>query len=138
MAGAQRATTLRHIQRLFSEGSFTGLSDTQLLSRFALRRDEAAFAALVVWHGPMVLTARRDCSSTGEIPLADCYVLPGRSDTRTGRRSTAVRRGDLEAAIGESPRASRSAPGSLRLGTGRLDVGRLAGERSGRNRAFGV
>jgi hypothetical protein len=56
MAGAQRATTLRHIQRLFAEGSFTGLSDTQLLSRFALRRDEAAFAALVARHGPMVLT----------------------------------------------------------------------------------
>jgi hypothetical protein len=51
MAGAQRATTLRHIQRLFSEGSFTGLSDTQLLSRFALRRDEAAFTALVARHG---------------------------------------------------------------------------------------
>jgi hypothetical protein len=99
MAGAQRATTLRHIQHLCAEGSFTGLTNTQLLSlfalllsRFALRRDEAAFAALVVRHGPMVLTARRDCSSTGEIPLADCYVLPGRSDTRTGRRSTAASR----------------------------------------------
>ena len=59
MAGAQRATTLRHIECLFSEGSFTGLSDTQLLSHFALRRDETAFAALVARHGPMVLTVCR-------------------------------------------------------------------------------
>jgi RNA polymerase sigma factor (sigma-70 family) len=79
MAGAQRATTLRHIQRLFSEGSFTGLSDTQLLSRFALRRDEAAFAALVARHGPMVLTVckglLRDPSDADDAFQATFLVL---------------------------------------------------------------
>src|SRR5690349_24638287 len=32
-----------------------GLPDRQLLERYALGRDEAAFAALVARHGPMVL-----------------------------------------------------------------------------------
>jgi hypothetical protein len=40
MAGAQLGAALRQIQRLFSEGSSTGLSDTHLLNRFATRRDE--------------------------------------------------------------------------------------------------
>ncbi len=79
MACAERATTLRHIQRLFSEGSFTGLSDTQLLSRFALRRDEAAFAALVARHGPMVLTVckglLRDPSDADDAFQATFLVL---------------------------------------------------------------
>ena len=43
----------------FSTGSsVAGLSDRQLLDRFAAQRDatgEAAFAALVARHGPMVL-----------------------------------------------------------------------------------
>ena len=59
MAGAQLGAALRQIQRLFSEGSFTGLSDTQLLAGSAAGRDEAAFAALVARHGPMVLAVCR-------------------------------------------------------------------------------
>jgi RNA polymerase sigma factor (sigma-70 family) len=59
MADAQLGAALRQIQRLFSDGSSTGLSDTQLLNRFATRRDEAAFAAIVTRHGPMVLAVCR-------------------------------------------------------------------------------
>ena len=43
---------------LFEGGSAAGLSDRQLIERFVARRDdraEAAFAALVARHGPMVL-----------------------------------------------------------------------------------
>src|SRR5262245_52763604 len=36
-----------------------GLTDRQLLDRFAAQRDEAAFAELVCRHGPMVLSACR-------------------------------------------------------------------------------
>src|ERR1700733_10741082 len=46
------------IESLFDGGSVAGLSDGQLLERFTSRRDsagEAAFAALVSRHGPMVL-----------------------------------------------------------------------------------
>ncbi len=59
MAGARLGAALRHIQRLFTEGSATGVSDTQLLVRFAVHRDEAAFAALMARHGPMVMTVCR-------------------------------------------------------------------------------
>src|SRR5579863_9470884 len=52
-------TSLAHdLESLFEGGSATGLSDRQLIEQFASRRDEAgeaAFAALVARHGPMVL-----------------------------------------------------------------------------------
>ncbi len=47
------------LQRLFLDGTVTGLSEAQLLDRFLLRRDEGAFAALVERHGPMVLAVCR-------------------------------------------------------------------------------
>ena len=48
----------RQLGSLFEGGSAAGLSDRQLLERFTAGRepaDEAAFAALVARHGPMVL-----------------------------------------------------------------------------------
>ena len=51
------------LRTLFAEGTVAGLTDAQLLERFASRRGEAAetaFAALVSRHGPMV---RRACRS---------------------------------------------------------------------------
>lgn len=56
----RRSEILGPIERLFGAGSVVGLSERQLLERFARNRDEAAFAALVTRHGPMVLaTCRR-------------------------------------------------------------------------------
>jgi RNA polymerase sigma factor (sigma-70 family) len=46
---------LPQIHRLFERGSVSGLSEWQLLDRYASRRDESAFEALVARHGPMVL-----------------------------------------------------------------------------------
>src|SRR6185437_2387537 len=54
MAGPQ-AAMLATIRQLLDSGPVAGLDDGQLLERFATRRDEAAFAALVALHGPMVL-----------------------------------------------------------------------------------
>ena len=57
---------LEPLRTLFAAGTAAGSSDGQLLERFAARRDtdaddaEAAFAALVARHGPMV---RRVCRS---------------------------------------------------------------------------
>jgi RNA polymerase sigma factor (sigma-70 family) len=59
MSGAQLSSAIRQIQWLFAAGTSTGLSDTQLLSHFKVRRDETAFAALVARHGPMVLSVCR-------------------------------------------------------------------------------
>ena len=52
------ASLARQLGSLFEDGSLAGLSDRQLIERFLARRDdsaEAAFAALVARHGPMVL-----------------------------------------------------------------------------------
>ena len=51
-------SVVRQIGSLFDGGSVVGLTDRQLIERFNDRRDavgEAAFAALVARHGPMVL-----------------------------------------------------------------------------------
>ena len=58
MANLASRSVVRQIGSLFEGGSVAGLSDRQLLERFAAQRHaagEAAFAALVSRHGPMVL-----------------------------------------------------------------------------------
>ena len=62
MAQMASGSVLCQIASLFEGGSVSGLSDRQLLDRFVERRDaagEAAFAALVARHGPMVLLVCR-------------------------------------------------------------------------------
>ena len=51
--------TMDEIGRLFGEGALAGLSDGQLLERFASRGDGEAFGAIVARHGPLVLSACR-------------------------------------------------------------------------------
>src|SRR5262249_27425671 len=55
MSSAQVGAVLRHIRKLATAGKDHELPDRQLLERFACGRDEAAFAALLRRHGPMVL-----------------------------------------------------------------------------------
>ncbi len=57
-----RGLAPRGLNSLFHDGVSTGLSDKELLDRFASSRDtggELAFAALVARHGPMVLSVCR-------------------------------------------------------------------------------
>src|SRR5262245_18368301 len=54
MATAQMRTVLRDLRRLLDGQGASELTDGELLRRFARRRDEAAFAALVARHGPLV------------------------------------------------------------------------------------
>src|SRR5262245_888952 len=51
MTGAQASTVVRHLRRTAAAEE----TDLQLLQRFTAGRDEAAFAALVMRHGPLVL-----------------------------------------------------------------------------------
>ncbi len=63
MGHASTRSVVRQIEVLFEGGSAAGLSDRQLLERFTANRDssaEAAFAALVARHGPMVMRVCRD------------------------------------------------------------------------------
>ncbi|AMV36304.1 RNA polymerase sigma factor [Planctomyces sp. SH-PL62] len=55
LTGTRRDELACSIERLFDAGSVVGLTESQLLERFASRRDEGAFAAIVERHGPMVL-----------------------------------------------------------------------------------
>ena len=59
MARAQLEPLLRHIRKLAAGRCWTQSSDRQLLEDFSVRRDEAAFAALVARDGPMVLRVCR-------------------------------------------------------------------------------
>ncbi len=62
MAHVVTLSVVRQIESLFDGGSVAGLTDRQLIERFVDRRDaaaEAAFAALVTRHGPMVLDVCR-------------------------------------------------------------------------------
>lgn len=47
-------TLLRHLNEMLSRHAAPGLTDSELLQRFAARRDEAAFAAIVHRHGGRV------------------------------------------------------------------------------------
>jgi hypothetical protein len=57
VAAVHTSTLLRHIRRLGQ--SALALTDRQLVERFALGRDEAAFAELVARHGALVLNVCR-------------------------------------------------------------------------------
>ncbi|HMC64012.1 MAG TPA: sigma-70 family RNA polymerase sigma factor, partial [Gemmataceae bacterium] len=59
MATAQLGPLLRHIHKLAAGRGSPQRTDRQLLDDFSARRDEAAFAALVARHGPMVLRVCR-------------------------------------------------------------------------------
>jgi RNA polymerase sigma factor (sigma-70 family) len=55
MTGTQAKLVLRHLRQFAAAGQSGQASDGELLERFAARREEEAFAALVKRHGPLVL-----------------------------------------------------------------------------------
>src|SRR5262249_9516376 len=55
MAGAPTRTVLHHVHQLLLDRRCGRLPDEELLEHFAAQHDEAAFAALVRRHGPLVL-----------------------------------------------------------------------------------
>jgi RNA polymerase sigma factor (sigma-70 family) len=68
MATRQSAAVLQQFGTLFDAGTAVGLDDGQLLERFVDRRDEAAFAALLARHGPLVLgTCRRLLANPADV-----------------------------------------------------------------------
>jgi RNA polymerase sigma factor (sigma-70 family) len=59
MATRQSTLVVRHVRALVEARDGSGPTDGQLLERFAARRDEEAFAALVRRHGGLVLSVCR-------------------------------------------------------------------------------
>jgi RNA polymerase sigma factor (sigma-70 family) len=88
MDNAPLEQLLRHVRRLVAPA---GDDDGELLARFAARRDEAAFAALVRRHGPMVLGVCRsllhDAHSADDAFQATFLVLLRRAASLEKRPS---------------------------------------------------
>jgi RNA polymerase sigma factor (sigma-70 family) len=59
MSGRQTNAVIEHIRQLAEGGRANPATDQEPLSRFIERKDEAAFAALVRRHGPMILALCR-------------------------------------------------------------------------------
>lgn len=57
MASKRTNVLLKHVRKILTAQEIEQLTDRELLRRFAQERDEAAFAALVRRHGPMILHA---------------------------------------------------------------------------------
>ena len=107
MAGRHFGAVVRRIERIFAAGSVAGLSEGELLERFATRGDEAAFEAILARHGPMV--------------LGICRQRPPRPERRRGCLP-----GDVPGPGAQGGLAARSRPAGQLALRGRL-AGRAAG-----------
>jgi len=91
MITARRGPVLRELDRLFQQGTLSGLGDDELLQRFLAERDAGAFEALVSAHGPMVLAIcrrmLRDPRDVEDAFQATFLVLV--------RKAPTIREGDL-------------------------------------------
>ena len=115
---------LRDMHTLFDAGTVSGISDRQLLQRFTGERGasaEAAFEALVLRHGPMVMRVCRNALGRNR-PIFTMHFRrrflcscesASRSDgwTRSGAGSSASRRGWLVAPGGSGSAALGRTPG---------------------------
>ena len=59
MASHQLSGVIQHLRSIMSQQHAKDMTDGQLLELFVTHKDEAAFAALVRRHGPMVLAVCR-------------------------------------------------------------------------------
>ena len=117
MSGPRPRSLPRQIHTLFAAGTFSGLSDRQLLERFLAGDDpvsEMAFAVLVERHGPMVLgVCRRILGHSHDAEdafQATFLVLVERASTRFGSRGRSGN-GCLASRPGVASRArSRGSP----------------------------
>jgi hypothetical protein len=86
MAVGTRDEIHRQLDTLFRRGTVTGLTDEQLIERFAADSDEGAFAALVDRHGAMVLNTCRSVLGR-EADAEDAFQVAFFLSARTTSRS---------------------------------------------------
>jgi RNA polymerase sigma factor (sigma-70 family) len=89
MASGPSGNLLGQLRKLVAAGTVADMSDEQLLERFITQRDEAAFAALVHRHGPMVLgVCRRVLSDLhdAEDAFQATFLVLVRKAASVGRR----------------------------------------------------
>src|SRR5262249_52281674 len=87
------STVLRHLRHLIGPASPGEVTDGHLLHRFVTGRDEAAFAALVQRHGPLVLGVcrrlLRDANDAEDVFQATFLVLVRKARSLDRRGSLA-------------------------------------------------
>ena len=93
MSSAPTANVLRHIRRTAAGSGDDQPADRQLLERFAAEHDQAAFAALLGRHGPMVFGVCRsvlgDAHAAEDAFQATFLVLASRTGSIRKRGSAA-------------------------------------------------
>jgi RNA polymerase sigma factor (sigma-70 family) len=103
---------LRHLRALAAARTAAALSDGELLGRFAEAQDEAAFAALVERHGPMVLRVCRrilgHCQDAEDACQAAFLVLVRKAPSIRKRGSAASWLFGVAARTARKLRASRA------------------------------
>src|SRR5713226_761890 len=89
MNPADGNTVISHLRRTLCAGARAGTPDEELLEQFVTQRDEAAFAALLRRHGPMVwgvcqrlLAHRQDA----EDAFQATFLILARKAAAIGRR----------------------------------------------------
>jgi RNA polymerase sigma factor (sigma-70 family) len=90
MASTRAATVLRHLRQLAADGT-GALPDGQLLQQFLTRHEEAAFAALVRRHGPLVWGVCRRvlrCEQDAEDAFQATFLTLARQAAAVGRRGS--------------------------------------------------
>ncbi len=118
----QSGSVLGPIRRLFGPGTVSGLSEGQLLARFAGERDEIAFEAIVSRHGPMVLGVCRrmldDPNDVEDAFQATFLVLVRRRVASEPRAAgqLAVRRRAARGVAGPARSDTAQVPGTARSG----------------------
>jgi RNA polymerase sigma factor (sigma-70 family) len=131
MASPTATRVLEHIRSLAAAHGGTPLTDGQLLERFAARREEDAFAALVRRHGPMVLRLCRrfvfNEQDAEDVFQAVFLTLARKAGSVRKRESVAswlhgvAYRLALKARTGAWKRRSRPAPSATRETADPLD-----------------
>jgi RNA polymerase sigma factor (sigma-70 family) len=125
MASGQMSEVIQHLRRTMFLRDGTGLTDGQLLTDYISRRDEAALAALVRRHGPMVwgvcrrilrnyhdaedafqatfLVLVRKAASIASRELVANWLYGVAHQTALKARATAARRKERERQVTEMP-----------------------------------
>jgi RNA polymerase sigma factor (sigma-70 family) len=90
MSATHPDIVLRHLRHITTAEAVRSASDRQLLQRFAEARDEAAFAALVRRHGPLVFSVCRrvlhNAHDAEDVFQATFFVLARKAANLDGQR----------------------------------------------------
>src|SRR3954464_3484536 len=119
------ATLLPRVRTLLADRRATDRSDTDLLKAFVATRDEAAFAALVRRHGPLVLaTGRRATGNPADADDAFHAQFPPWARNAAAVRNPAAVAGWLHGVAGRIARTARRAAARRRTHEARVPAAR--------------